>query len=74
MKWIKLSLSLVVFVPGCAVLGAFSTLDSGFPLWWGLTGGSLCGTFFGMVFGGVRGGIVGIIYPPADDDERNWRQ
>jgi hypothetical protein len=32
MKWVKLSLSLAVFVPGCPLLGAFSTLDSGFPL------------------------------------------
>jgi hypothetical protein len=36
------------------MLGALSTLDSGMPVWWGLTVGSVIGVFFGMVFGGNR--------------------
>ena len=47
----KLILALAVFTPGFAMLGAFSTLDSKLPLWWGLTIGALVGLMFGMVFG-----------------------
>jgi hypothetical protein len=53
MRWVKLFLSLAVFVPGCALLGAFATLDSGAELWKGLLVGSLLGVFFGLVFGGA---------------------
>ena len=47
-------LSLAVFVPAWAVLGAFSTLDSRMPTWWGLTVGAVIGAFYGPVFGGNR--------------------
>ena len=50
----KLILALAVFTPGFALLGAFSTLDSRLPLWWGLTIGALVGLLFGMIFGGYR--------------------
>jgi hypothetical protein len=71
MRWVKLFLSLAVFVPARALLGAFATFDSGAEHWKGLLVGSLIGVFFGLVFGGVRGGIVGIMYPPGDEDEKN---
>lgn len=51
-KRVKLPLSLAVFAPAWAVLGGFSTLDSGAPTWLGLTLGALIGVFFGLVFGG----------------------
>jgi hypothetical protein len=35
-----------------ALVGGFSTLDSGAPLWLGTTIGGLTGVFFGLVFGG----------------------
>jgi hypothetical protein len=47
-----LCLVLCFTVPVCAVLVAFSTLDTGMPLWWGLILGSAIGVFFGLVFGG----------------------
>jgi hypothetical protein len=52
MKTLRLVLSLVFMVPAWALLGAFSTLDSGLPLWWGLTVGGAIGVFFGLAFGG----------------------
>jgi hypothetical protein len=60
--------------PAWALLGAFSTLDSGSPLWLGLTVGGLVGVFFGLVFGGNRKWRVwDYIFGPedprqADDD------
>jgi hypothetical protein len=51
-KRVKLPLSLAVFVPAWAVLGGFSTLDSGAPTWRGLTVGAVIGVFFGLVFDG----------------------
>ena len=50
-RTMKLILALAVFTPGFAMLGAFSTLDSRLPLWWGLTIGALVGLLFGMAFG-----------------------
>jgi hypothetical protein len=67
MKWLHLVLSLTFFVPCCAVLGAFSTLDTGKPLWFGVSLGVAFGVFFGMAFGGVRGGIIGLAYPPSNE-------
>ncbi len=66
MKRLKLILSLAVFTPGWALLGAFSTLDSGFPVWWGLTVGGVIGVFFGLVFGGHRGRWLDYIFGPED--------
>src|SRR5262245_51113579 len=54
MRHVRLALSLALLVPACALLGAFSALDRGQPLWWGLTVGSLAGVFFGLSFGGNR--------------------
>jgi hypothetical protein len=65
-KWFKLLLSLTIFVPACAVVGGFSTLDSGATPWWGFVMGAVMGVVFGLVFGGARGGLIGVVYPPAD--------
>jgi len=48
LKTLGLILSLAFFVPACALLGAFSTLGSEMPTWWGLTVGSVIGIFFGL--------------------------
>jgi hydrogenase/urease accessory protein HupE len=50
---VRLALCLLVFVPGWALLGAFSTLDSGFPVWWGMTVGGAFGLLMGLAFGGA---------------------
>lgn len=47
MRWQRLTLALVVMIPAGAFLGAISTLNSGFPVWWGLAVGRLIGVFFG---------------------------
>jgi len=74
MTTLGLILSLAFFVPACALLGGFSTLDSGMPTWCGLTVGSAIGVFFGLAFGGVRGRWLDYIYGPEHpDDEREVR-
>lgn len=52
MKWLKLCLCLLFFVPVCALLGGLSTLDSRVNPWVGLAVGAIVGVFFGLVFGG----------------------
>jgi len=64
-----------MFIAGWALLGMLSTLDSGFPSWWGLTVGGLIGGFFGLVFGGVRGRWLDYVLGPEgksrpDEDRR----
>jgi len=44
MRHLRLVLCLALFVPAWGLLGAFSTLDSGSPLWLGVTVGGLEGT------------------------------
>lgn len=55
MKLVRLILCLAVFVPSISILGHFTTLDSGKPLWFGLGLGAVIGVVFGLVFGGVQG-------------------
>jgi hypothetical protein len=57
----KLILALAVLTPGFA-LGAFSTLYSRLPLWWGLTIGALVGLLFGMIFGGYRAQWLYVVF------------
>jgi len=57
MKWLKLTLSLLFWVPAGALAGGMTwyhepRLDS--PIWQMAIGGCI-GVFFGLVFGGVRG-------------------
>jgi hypothetical protein len=66
MKRLRLILALALFVPGFALLGAFSTLDSRFPAWWGLAVGGLLGVVFGLVFGGARGQWVDFLLGPEE--------
>jgi hypothetical protein len=70
MKTLGLILSLTFFVPAFALLGGFSTVDSGMPTWWGLTVGCVIGVFFGLVFGGHRGRWLGSLYGPEQPDNR----
>jgi hypothetical protein len=58
MRRLRLLLCLAFFGPGFALLGAFSTLDSGMPVWWGLMVGGVLGALFGLAFGGDRKGKV----------------
>jgi hypothetical protein len=65
----KLILALAVFAPGFAMLGAFSTLDSRLPLWWGLTIGALVGFLFGMVFGHYRAQWLNYLFGQREREE-----
>jgi hypothetical protein len=69
MKPFGLIVSVAVFGFGFALLGAFSTLDSGMPLYWGLILGGFFGSFLGLAFGGARGKVLGTIYGPEDEME-----
>ncbi len=56
MKVLRLILSLALFVPGFALLGAFAAIDNRERTpWLGLSIRALTGLFFGNVFGGARG-------------------
>jgi hypothetical protein len=61
-------LSLALFTPAWAVLGAFSTLDSGLPIWWGLAVGGLIGLLVGLIFGGYRGRLLDLLFGPEERD------
>ena len=52
MKAVRLILCLLLFVLGLALLGGFSTADSGLPLWWGMTIGGAFGMLIGLALGG----------------------
>src|SRR5262245_55209322 len=52
MNWSRLVVWLSLFVPAFALLGAFSALNSGGPLWHCVAVGGLVGVFFGLAFGG----------------------
>ncbi len=53
MKWLRLTLSLAVFLPGFALLGTFAAWDSFFTVWGGALIGGVVGVFFGLTFGGL---------------------
>jgi len=52
-KIIRLVLCLLFFVPGMGLLGALSTFDSGFPIWWGMIVGGALGLPAGANIGGA---------------------
>ena len=62
---------LVVFTPGFAMLGAFSTLDSRLPLWWGVTIGALVGLLFGMVFSHYRAQWLDYLFGQREREEED---
>jgi hypothetical protein len=73
MKRLRLILSLDFMVPTWAVIGAFTTLDSGMPLAFGLTMGFLLGVFFGLVFGGnPKWKVWGFIFGPENPKRCCW--
>jgi hypothetical protein len=67
----KLILALAVFTPGFAMLGAFSTLDSRLPLWWGLTIGAVVGLIFAMAFGKYGAQWLDHVFGQRGHDEHN---
>jgi hypothetical protein len=70
MKVLRLTLSLLVCVPGCALLGVMAAADTYFPGWGrALIGGSL-GVFFGLAFGGVLPrGVADYCFGPEGETE-----
>lgn len=55
MRYVRVGLSLVLFIPVFAFFGFSAANDSGGRLWLGTVVGGLIGVFFGLVFGGVQG-------------------
>ena len=66
MRALKMALSLVIMVPGWALLGGFARLDSQHPpnVTAGMVVGALVGVFFGLVFGGVNGRWLDHVFGP----------
>jgi hypothetical protein len=61
-----LVLSVLFFASAFGLLGALSTLDSGWPLEYGTIIGAAFGVFIGAVFGGARGRWTEFVYGPPD--------
>jgi uncharacterized protein YcfJ len=77
MQQLRMALSLIVMVPGWALLGGFARLDSQRQpnVIAGMFVGAVIGVFFGLVFGGANGRWLDFVYGPAasggDHDERD---
>jgi hypothetical protein len=65
-----LILSVLFFSAAFGLLGAFSTLDSGWPLEYGITIGAGFGVFIGAAFGGARGPWIEFVYGPPVGKQR----
>jgi hypothetical protein len=71
MRTVRLTLSLVVCVPGCALLGAMAAADSRFSAWGGAVVGGLLSLFFGLAFGGaLPRGVADYVFEPEDPAEK----
>jgi hypothetical protein len=64
---VRLVVSLLIMVPGWALLGGFARLDVEQPtnVLPGIAIGAIVGVFFGLVFGGANGRWLDFIYGPA---------
>jgi ABC-type uncharacterized transport system permease subunit len=69
MRTVKVALSLLVFIPAFAMMGAASALDTDGRLWVGLAAGTIIGMFFGLVFGGVCGRLVDAMFGPEEQGQ-----
>jgi hypothetical protein len=63
---LHLALSVLVFAAGFGLLGAFTTLDRGRPLYYGVGIGAAFGAFIGAVLGGARGTWIDYAYGSPD--------
>jgi hydrogenase/urease accessory protein HupE len=71
MKVLRLTLSLAVCVPGCALLGVMAAADSRFPSWGSAPIGSGVGLFFGLAFGGaLPRGVADYCFGPEEKVEK----
>lgn len=70
MKFVKIGLSLLFFVPVFAVFG----LQGWGGDWYGGVVGGMIGVFFGLVFSGqFNGRWLDVFYPPGPDDHQDHR-
>jgi hypothetical protein len=71
MKVLRLAPSLLVCVPGCALLGATAAADSRFSPWGGAVVGGLLGLFFGLAFGGaLPRGVADYVFGSEEPAEK----
>jgi len=71
MKALRLTLSLAVFVPGCALLGAMAAADTYFPAWGGALIGAALGVFFDLAFGGaLPQAVADYLFGPPEEAEK----
>jgi hypothetical protein len=71
MKVLRVTLSLAVCVPGCALFGVMAAADSRFSAWGGAVIGTLLGVFFGLAFGGaLPRGMADYVFGPEKPAEK----
>src|SRR5262249_4406211 len=66
---IRLTLRLLVFIPGCALMAGMGSVHTGSNLAIQMIIGGIIGLFFGLVYGGAEGKWLDCIYPPTRDDD-----
>jgi hydrogenase/urease accessory protein HupE len=71
MKVLRLTLSLLVCVPGYAQLGVMAAADSRFSAWGGAVVGGLLGLFFGLAFGrALPPGVADYCFGPEEPADK----
>jgi hypothetical protein len=74
---LRLTPSLIVCVPGFALLGVMAAADSRFSAWGGAAIGATLGLFFGLAFGGaLPRAVADYCFGPEEetaDQEAGWR-
>jgi hypothetical protein len=69
-KVLRLTLSLLVYVPGCALLGVMAAADSRLSAWGGAVIGALLSVFFGLALGRTKPrGMADYCFGPEEETE-----
>ena len=76
MPKLRLALTLMIMVPGWALLGGFAPQYSERPtnVLLGIAVGAIVGVFFGLVFGGANGRWLDFVYGPRRHDQSEENQ
>ena len=70
---LRLVLTLAVFVPAFALLGALAGLNRGHE-WTGLVAGAVLGGVFGVIYGKGGGPIVDLLFGKEKEEEEDDKE